>query len=281
MMVSNFIDQHNRQWNVIALAIIFDDISVEAVRKIIRSSLLCQDKFYWIKEHTGTFSVKSSYKISQEHKTIINHGVNWSKLWKLKIHERLKILMWQIESNTIPTKQNLEVRLGSNNSLCPLCNEDVESNANLFFHCQFARAIWFGCCWGLRSLWLNVANNEDIIKLVINPPIQSSASSNVLEKVKIQTFIQIALILEAIWNFCNQVVHDDTKPKISSTIKNLEHKNMEHVDATTLQNAVQPKEIGRWKKRPHGTIKLNIDASLLGSKSTLAVIARDSNGEII
>ena len=152
MMVSNFIDQHNRQWNVIALAIIFDDISVEAVRKIIRSSLLCQDKFYWIKEHTGTFSVKSSYKISQEHKTIINHGVNWSKLWKLKIHERLKILMWQIESNTIPTKQNLEVRLGSNNSLCPLCNEDVESNANLFFHCQFARAIWFGCCWGLRSL---------------------------------------------------------------------------------------------------------------------------------
>ena len=56
---------------------------------------------------------------------------------------------------------------------------------------------------------------------------------------------------------------------------------MEHVDATTLQNAVQPKEIGRWKKRPHGTIKLNIDASLLGSKSTLAVIARDSNGEII
>ena len=121
-----------------------------------------------------------------------------------------------------------------------------------------------------------MTNNEDIIKLVINPPIPSSASSSVLEKVKIQTSILIALTLEAIWNFHNQVVHDDTKPHILTTIKNLEHRIMEHVDATTLQNEIQPKE-----KPPHGTIKLNTDVALLGFEAALAVIAKDNNGAII
>lgn len=124
----------------------FDNISVKAILKIIIPSSPCQDKLYWVKEHIGTFSVKSAYKINQEHKTVINHGVNWSELWKLKMHERLKILIWWIGSNTIQTKHYLEVRLGSSDRLCPLCNEDVETNSHLFFHCQFAKAIGLGCC---------------------------------------------------------------------------------------------------------------------------------------
>ena len=62
---------------------------------------------------------------------------------------------------------------------------------------------------GLHSDWTNVANNEDIINLVINPPIHIHATGSAKEKIKVHTSIQIALTLETIWNFRNQMVHND------------------------------------------------------------------------
>ena len=84
---------------------------------------------------------------------------------------------------------------------------------------------------GLHSDWTNVANNEDIINLVINPPIHIHATGSAKEKIKVHASIQIALTLETIWNFRNQVVHNDAKPNILTTIKALENRILEHVDA--------------------------------------------------
>ena len=91
----------------------------------------------------------------------------------------------------IPTK-NIADRLGPREDLCPLCYE--------------ARAIWFGCCWEIRSELIDVDSVEDIVNLVINPPIQHFASIHVAVKVKTHSSIHIAVILETIWNCRNQVV---------------------------------------------------------------------------
>ena len=81
-----------------------------------------------------------------------------------------------------------------------------------------------------------MANTEDIINLVINPPIYTHATGSAEEKIKVHTSIQIALTLETIWNFRNQVVHNDAKLDLYTTIKALENRILEHVDATTLMD---------------------------------------------
>ena len=134
---------------------------------------------------------------------------------------------------------------------------------------------------GLHSDWTNVANNEDIINLVINPPIHIHATESAEEKIKVHTSIQIALTLETIWNFRNQVVHNDAKPNILTTIKALENRILEHVDATFLKDPVENKSISFWEKHLHHTIKLNTNAAIMGNYAALAVVARDNSGKIL
>ena len=103
----------------------------------------------------------------------------------------------------IPTK-NIADRLGPREDLCPLCYE--------------ARAIWFGCCWEIRSELIDVDSVEDIVNLVINPPIQHFASVHDAVKVKTHSSIHIAVILETIWNCRNQVVHNNAHNNIHIAI---------------------------------------------------------------
>ena len=65
---------------------------------------------------------------------MINPRLKWAGFWKLKAHERLKMLVWRIGNNAIPTNLNIASRLGTCDNMCPLCHEDSKSNVHLFFH---------------------------------------------------------------------------------------------------------------------------------------------------
>uniref|UniRef100_A0A2N9I1S4 Cytochrome P450 n=1 Tax=Fagus sylvatica TaxID=28930 RepID=A0A2N9I1S4_FAGSY len=133
----------------------------------------------------------------------------------------------------------------------------------------------------LRSDWLNVANSDDIVNLVINPPIQSQGMSSADEKIQVQTSIQITLTLETIWNYHNRVVHSDTKPNLITIIKSIERRILEHVDVATPKVHVINKVTDCLEKPLHDTVKLNTDAALLGNEAILAIVARDDSGVII
>jgi hypothetical protein len=90
LMVSSFINQQSKQWNVATLEDYFDNNSVEAIKRIIIPYNPTEDKLSWVKDKKGKFSVKSTYMLCQEHRSMINNGVNWVDFWKLKMHERLK-----------------------------------------------------------------------------------------------------------------------------------------------------------------------------------------------
>jgi Zn-dependent oligopeptidase len=126
-----------------------------------------------------------------------------------------------------------------------------------------------------------VANFDDIVNLVINPPIKSQVMSSVDENIQVQTFIQITLTLETIWNYHNRVVHCATKPNLITTIKSLERKFLEHVDAITPKVHMVNKVANCWKKPLPNIVKLNTDAALLGNEATLAIVGKDDNRVII
>ena len=57
----------------------------------------------------------------------------------------------EIGSNSLPTKENLMLRLGSNDNLLPLCESAMEMCTYLFFKCSVARAIWIASRYCLKS----------------------------------------------------------------------------------------------------------------------------------
>jgi hypothetical protein len=171
MLVSSLINQENTSWNVSLLQEYFDEDSVNAICQIHLPLRPSPNKLCWIADPKGVFSVKSAYKLNLCHTWPSNPDTCWKALWKCKIHERLKTLIWRIGCNALPTNLNIFSRLSKGCLLCPLCGVEAESIPHIFFKCEVTRMFWFGTSWGIRPELLPVASEMDVIKLVVNPPI--------------------------------------------------------------------------------------------------------------
>ena len=178
MMVSRLINHNTHEWDVLKLEELFDLASIEAIKRITLPLWTKLDRLMWTKEPTGNFIVKSVYKASQEHIFNSQGEKQWKLIWNFKIQDRVKMLLWHICTNILPTKDLLAQKLGIIDASCPLCGEAKETGVHLFFKCPVARAIWFGSCRGLRTESLQLTSNEDILKLVLKPPPQFSMSTN-------------------------------------------------------------------------------------------------------
>jgi hypothetical protein len=201
-------------------------------------------------------------------------------LWKYKIHERLKTLVWRIGSAALPTNLNVFSRLSKGSPFCPLCGVDVESALHLFFKCKATKLFWFGTSWGIKADLLPIFSDIDVVKMVVNPPVPPMDPPN-SRLVSCQASMQFALILEAIWNFQNHHVHLNRLDNPHVQLKALELKVAEHWKALpSLADSVSMKNCS-WSPPPLGCIKLNVDAALLQFSARITVIARNEDEMII
>lgn len=129
-------------------------------------------------------------------------AVNWSKIWKIRDPKRLKMFLWRVAANTLPTRENLITRMDISEPWCVLCKQEVESASHLFFKCPVAKALWFAACWGFRSKDVQVTQPWDIIKIILEPP-ESSCQAHDQWMVS----LKMALTLEEIWYIHNAIIH--------------------------------------------------------------------------
>ena len=191
------------------------------------------------------------------------------------------MFIWRIGPNLLPSKDIIAQRLGGLGTSCSLCGEEVETSIQLFFKCTIAHAIQFGCNWGLYVDSLNLTSNEDIAKLILNPPDLGPgiAQHHVAFKEKIS--LKMALTLELIWLLRNQVLHQGENINLVPIIRNIECKVQEFLFNHVPQTQKDLDGITRWNCPPPNTIKLNVDATISGHRSTLSVVARNEKGELL
>lgn len=121
---------------------LFSDESAKAILAIHIPYSPRQDKLIWVLNPKGIFSIKSVHNVS--FRSIISANLQnslWKKLWKAKLPERLRMLLWRIGAGALPTKVNLNRRFDHIDPTCILCNNAEESPIHLFFGCPFARAL--------------------------------------------------------------------------------------------------------------------------------------------
>uniref|UniRef100_A0A2N9GTN8 Reverse transcriptase domain-containing protein n=1 Tax=Fagus sylvatica TaxID=28930 RepID=A0A2N9GTN8_FAGSY len=278
-MVSSLIDQNAHNWKLEALEQLFDQESVEAISRIIIPIRQREDKLMWIHDHKGVFTVKSAYKLNHDNSSGSNAGFEWQRIWKLKAHERTKMLIWRIGANVLPTKERIAQRMPISDTSCSLCNAEPESSAHLFFNCTVARAIWYGGSWCFRSDSISVQNNEDIVKIVLDPPCLGRLQNKA--ELKDHYSLIMGTTIEAIWNLRNRVLHNGEHINLDAIVNNIESRILEYKLSKEPPNQKVPTEPARWCCPPPNVVKLNVDAAIASDFSTLAVIARDSNGNIL
>jgi hypothetical protein len=140
--------------------------------KIVPSPL--HDSVLWTPSASGSFTTKSVHHLisslgpaspsplSQSH---------WKALWKLNLTRRLKLFLWNMVWNIIPTKFRIFQTIQSSHpdTSCSLCSFPLDFTLHLFFSCLIARVVWRQSFWPLDSLALPVYNMTEWLLIILNP----------------------------------------------------------------------------------------------------------------
>lgn len=143
----DLIDPDTDQWNCSLLWSFFTLEHAVDISKIHLSLRYRRDQLIWTLEKSGQFTVKSMFREVVRYRSVPIAPVGvvcWRKLWKLKMHERLKICLWKLTWDAIPTKGKIAERMGSREGeymLCVLCGEEVETTHHLMMGCIMGRIL--------------------------------------------------------------------------------------------------------------------------------------------
>lgn len=109
---------------------------------------------------SGQFSVKSLYsKLTQGPALDIARG-----LWKAGLPLKIKIFLWQMFRNRLPTSDNVAKRQGPSNGTCTLCGNAEDAN-HVFFRCHLARFVWSAVREAFSQSW-NPSSGADLLNIL-------------------------------------------------------------------------------------------------------------------
>jgi hypothetical protein len=146
LLVRDLIDPTLAIWKTSAIHNLFDSISANEILKICISKEIGTD-YLWAPSTNGKFMVSSAYRflyeVSSNNASSLNFPHFWKSLWKLNLNDRLRLFIWKIAWNILPTKERLsQIRITIEDNACPLCKVALDSLHHLFFECHFARVVW-------------------------------------------------------------------------------------------------------------------------------------------
>ena len=97
------------------------------------------DHAIWHPNPIGDFTIKSTYYWrALKNKSPVFPQIPWNKLWKLPCPSKIKIFLWQIFEDHLPTAANLYKHHIIPSPLCNLCGEidDSMTLTTVFLHAQ-------------------------------------------------------------------------------------------------------------------------------------------------
>ena len=105
LLVSQLIDQESFAWKTNIIKDLFDPESAKAILFIHLPTASRPEKLIWLQNPNGKFSIKSAYQLTTQipPPPPLQAKVNWKKLWKLKLPERVKMFIWRIGTKSLPT----------------------------------------------------------------------------------------------------------------------------------------------------------------------------------
>ncbi|KAK7833098.1 hypothetical protein CFP56_025846, partial [Quercus suber] len=124
--------------------VIFLPFEVKIVNAIPLSLADTPDWLFWPKTSSGTYSVKSGYKLLREVDVVEAPGASdlsgnrdvWKQIWKLHVPNRIRTLLWRACCDSLPSKANQVRRKLLIDGTCPNCSLEPETITHALWSCK-------------------------------------------------------------------------------------------------------------------------------------------------
>ncbi|KAL0463289.1 UNVERIFIED_CONTAM: hypothetical protein Slati_0216500 [Sesamum latifolium] len=278
LRVCDLIKNDTRSWNKELIEGLFYAEDAMLIQSISLGSSYSDDLQIWHYNKNGNFSVKSAFYLAHQLSAensgshagqSSDHAGNRSFIWNAKIPNKVKIFLWRLHKEAIPTMSTLIRRRCMVKPACSTCGAVEENSRHIFIDCPFARQLW-----ALSNIPLMVIRSW--------PSDVASWLMQVRKVVDNEQFNWFTMLCWRIWGRRNGLVMErrlynplDCISSAGSFFKDFQ--NVVAVKPPILSSRCA------WKPPSKGSVKINFDAALFGegNRIGLGVITRDWKGDCL
>lgn len=129
----------------------FHKEDANAILRILLSHRHTSDAIVWSQNKRGVYSVKSGYYVARQNlknedwaecSSSPKGRQVWSKLWKLRVPNKIKVFGWRGCHNILPTRDNLVRRKILEDDGCMLYSRMAETGVHALWECAVAKDVW-------------------------------------------------------------------------------------------------------------------------------------------
>jgi hypothetical protein len=142
-------------WEVDTVRMFFHDELASTILQIPIRRHGGDDYVSWAHDKHGLYTVKSAYNLARTESFFSNRGTAgrgsssnvqleekcWKKVWAIQAPNKMKVTLWQIINDCLPTGHQLQHRHIPADADCVFCGQ-TERVEHLFLFCPFAREVW-------------------------------------------------------------------------------------------------------------------------------------------
>ncbi|XP_042964631.1 uncharacterized protein LOC122298851 [Carya illinoinensis] len=173
---------------------------------MVLTSISRPDELVWKHEKNGQFSVRSAYRLfltdaasnqegevsSREDQTTM-----WRKIWKMQVPTRVKIFVWRVCKEGLPSLKNLLFKKVVTDVMCPWCRQEEEDTNHALLNCvTFKDALL-----DKLSFLQNVSGLFDFVQIILQ-----LALSN-----KVREMEQMVLYTWGLWHRRNKLLFEQQR----------------------------------------------------------------------
>ncbi|KAL5784031.1 hypothetical protein ACOSQ2_006423 [Xanthoceras sorbifolium] len=278
--VASLISPSSHSWDLAKFDQVFVAADRDSILEIPLSLGDCADSLIWHFDKTGEYSVKSGYRVAAQEKLSLSGSSSspdskwWLALWNLNIPPKIKIFIWRVCHNAIPSLCNLCSRKIVVDPCCSRCGDAPESSAHALFWCSSVRPIWESTVfWDVLNLQRHISCFDLILWVFV--------------RAKRAEFEEFCMILWGVWSDRNAVFHSKS-PRVNADLVSWslsllrEFQDTQKVFGSPSQPPRQPCSAS-WLPPPAGSLKLNTDAAVKSGFSVMGsgAVVRDSQGKVV
>uniref|UniRef100_A0A803QMW8 RNase H type-1 domain-containing protein n=1 Tax=Cannabis sativa TaxID=3483 RepID=A0A803QMW8_CANSA len=237
----------------------------------------CDDCWYWSKESSGGYSVRSAYKMLQQHNgswPTAGADKKWQQLWLLDILAKAKHMLWRALSGCLPTKVQLDTKHVNVDLTCPLCHVDIETISHVLMHCDFAKS-----CWNISAIDFQRGGGTPDFAIWFGEALLKDTLTVMEER---------AMVTWRIWLARNDILWNNKTTTAFEVVRsartNLDSwKNAQVQRTAPLLNVNYSNGREHWMKPMTHKFKINVDGAIFEAENCFGIgcVIRDQTARLV